>query len=540
MSEPRIRRSLRALTSGAVALVFSSAALGQEPAAADAPSAPAAASTPAPAAAPPASPSAAGAVAKGPNDATSERVLDARTAVTLALKQNPSLQGADLDVERAKQGVLAEEGRYPFIFQADAGYPRTDTPRLLAGNRVTSTPTRSYQAGTALRRTFASGGTAEARIEGERFETDRSTNTTVTGAQTTQADGYGAAGRLSMSQPLLRGAGTDVGELGLRQARASRVAAEKARRRVASQLARDVLLAYWEAWYAGESLRIERAALELAQAQERDAKGRVSQGALASADALSFATRVAELEESISQAEANLEGRLIELRRLMANARGGAPLSVANSPPELLRSPTRAELEAGLGNDSIELAELEAQLQEKRIAADVAGDAQRPRLDVDGYVESRGVADELGGAFERAGQANWLTAHVGLTFEAPLDDSRRRAEKTQALLAVSSAEAALRDARERVAAGAAVGTTNEAAARRSLELAQKTLEITRQSQKAEEERYRLGLSIPVSVQQAGDDVRRAELREARAKVDLIEEQTRLLHYAGKLLEQYGF
>ncbi len=465
--------------------------------------------------------------------------MDARTAVTLALRQNPSLQGADIDVERAKQGILVEEGRYPFIFQADAGYTRSDAPRLLTGNRVTSTPTRSYQAGAALRRTFASGGTAEARVEGERFETDPSTNTNLTGTQSAQADGYGAAGRLSMSQPLLRGAGTGVGELGLRQARANRTAAEKARRRVASQLARDVLIAYWEAWYAGETLRIERAALELAEVQERDAKGRVSQGALAAADALSFATRVAELEESVAQAEAAREARAIELRRLMATTQEGSSLDVSSSPPELLRTPTRGELEAGLGADSVELAELEAQLEEKRLAAEVAGDAQRPRLDVEGYVESRGVADELGGAFERAGKANWVTAHVGLTFEAPLDGSRQRAEKTQALLAVSSAEASLRDARQRVAAGAALGTTNEAAARRSLDLAQKTLEITRQSQKAEEERYRLGLSIAVQVQQAGDDVRRAELREARAQVDLIEEQTRLLHYAGKLLEQYG-
>jgi outer membrane protein TolC len=455
------------------------------------------------------------------------------------MQNNPALQGAGLDVERAKHGVVAEEGRYPFIFQADAGYTRTETPRLLGGDRTASMPTRSYQAGTALRRTFASGGTAEARVEGERFETDRATSPNLTNGQFVQANGYSAAGRLSMSQPLLRGAGTDVGELGLRQARANRVVAEKARRRVASQLARDVLIAYWEAWYAGEALRIERSALELAVAQERDAMGRVSQGSLASADALSFATRVAELEESIARSEAALDARLIELRRLMASSREGAPLAVANAPPELLRTPTRAELEAGLGSDSIELAELEAQVQEKRVAAEVAGDAQRPRLDVEGYIESRGVGDELGGAFERASQAKWLTAHVGITFEAPLDDSRRRAEKTQALLAASSAEAALRDARERVAAGAALGAANEAAARRSLELSHKTLEITRQSQKAEEERYRLGLSIPVSVQQAGDDVRRAELREARAKVDLIEEQARLLHYAGKLLEQYG-
>ncbi len=469
-----------------------------------------------------------------------ERAIDARTAVALALRQNPSLRGADLDVERAKQGVLAEEGRYAFVFQADAGYSSSNVPRLTTDDRVVSTPTRSYQAGTGLRRTFASGGTVEARVEGERFEIERATIAGVAGSQGAQASGgYGASGRVSMSQPLLRGAGTDVGELDLRRARVNREAAEKARSRVASQLARDVLIAYWEAWYAEEALRIERAALELARTQETDAKTRVAQGSLSPADALSFSTRVAELEESVAQAEANSESRAIELRRLTGADRRDAPLVVASAPPELLRTPSRAELEASLEDDSVELAELEAQLRERRLSAEVAGDSQRARLDVEGYVETAGVSDELPMAFQRASQGKWLSAGVSLKFELPLDDTRRRAERTMALLAASSAEEALREGRQRVAAGAALGVANETAARRSLELARKTLEITRQSRAAEEERYRLGLSIAVQVQQAGDDVRRAELRQARSKVNLVLEQTRLLHYAGRLLDEYS-
>ncbi len=467
------------------------------------------------------------------------RVLDARTAVTLALRQNPTLGSADIDVERAKQGVLAQEGRYPLVFQANAGATRSNTPRLLSGDRVASMDSRTYEMGAGLKRTFASGGTAEVKVSGDRFETRQgSVSNMVAAQQFNQGTGFGATGRISMTQPLLRGAGTDVGEVDLRAARQARTQAEQAKRRVASQLVRDVLVAYWELWYATEGVRIEEAALELARKQERDAQSRVGQGSLAAADALTFSTKVAELEESVVSAEATRLSKSLELERLTGVRAEGGELRAASGPPTTGTAPSRAELEAALKSDSIELAELESQIETARLRAEVAGDAQRARLDVEGYAESRGVSENIPGAFERAGQANWVTAHVGLTFELPLDDSRRRAEKTDALLAVSSAKKSLQSARDRVAADAALGVANERASRRRLALAERTRELAQKTFQAEEERYRLGLSIPVQVQQAQDNVRRAELREARARVDLVEEQTQLLHYVGKLLSMY--
>lgn len=473
-----------------------------------------------------------------PSEPPKGRVLDARAAVRLALRQNPTLGGADIDVERAKQGVLVEEGRYPLTFTADAGFAQNESPRLLPGNRVTVSRTRSYEVGAGLRRTFPSGGTAAVRVSGDRFESQNFLVTNTTAAQAfSQADGFGATGRVTLSQPLLRGAGTGVGELGLRTAKESRVQAESARKRMASQLARDVLVAYWEVWYAEEAVRIERAALELARKQEQDAQSRIGHGALAAADALTFSTRVAELEEAVVGAETARLSRGLTLSRLLGGVDQAGELRA--SPPPLGGVPTRAELEAALGASSIELAELASQVEIARLRAEVAGDAERPRLDVEGYAESRGVADEVPAAFERAGQGKWVTAGVGLTFEMALDDTRRRAQRADALLAVSSAEKALQAARDRVATDAALGLVNERASEQRLLLATRTRELAQRSFEAEAERFRLGLSIPIQVQQANDDVRRAELREARARVDVAQEQAQLQHYAGKLLALYG-
>src|SRR5688572_21723221 len=64
------------------------------------------------------------------------RHLAPDAAVREAFANNPSFKTNDLELARARQQVLAEEGRYPYVFQADAGHTRSTSPRLSAGDRV--------------------------------------------------------------------------------------------------------------------------------------------------------------------------------------------------------------------------------------------------------------------------------------------------------------------------------------------------------------------------------------------------------------------
>ena len=452
-----------------------------------------------------------------PASAAGERSIDAETAVAEALKNNADYKAAQLDVEKSVQSINAEEGRYPFVLFGDAGYTRSKTPRLAAGDTVTSTTSRSYTIGGGLRRTFPMGTTMEVRLQGERFENDASSTSFGGGG----VNGYGLTGRASVTQPLARGAGLRVGQADLRAARVGREAAMKSRVRTKSELVRDVLTAYWELWYATEALRIEQAAVVLAKRQEKEAQDKVSQGSVAPADVLSFSSRVAQLEESVVTAELSKEQRSLELARLMGSSGDGATaLAAATPPPPPGRNATRADLEASLKTGSVELAELEAQAKLARTKAEIAGESSRPRVDLEGYLESEGLSERVPKAAERAGQMKWVTAHIGLIFELPLDDSKGKAERTSALYAVRIAEQNLKAARDRIAAQASLSAANESAAVRRVSLAQKTLVVAVKTHEAERARFELGNSVPIQVQQAEDDVRRARLRVARAKVDL--------------------
>jgi outer membrane protein TolC len=456
--------------------------------------------------------------------------IDTRTAVIRALANSPSLVATRLGVDQARQDVLAQEGNYPYVFQADAAHTRAYAP----SDASRTTESRSYTVGTALRRTFPFGLGAEVRLEGERYENELEP-TGIAGVDTTNANGYGTTARFSVTQPLLRGFGTRIGESGLRTARLAEVASEKSKRRAVSALARDVLLAYWDLWLADESVRIDQAALELAKAQEQQAQGQRASGALAPADVYGFSTRVANVEDELVVARVTREQRSLELNRLMGVEPGAMRELFASEAPAPGTSPTARDVETALRADSIELAEAEAQLKVARERADVAGESSRPSLDLEGYVQTHGESEEPLASARRAAQFDWFTVHVGAVYQLPLDATQRNAEKQSALIAVRIAEQNLKALRNSIATDAMQAVRVARAAEERLVLAARTVEIAEKTHEAAKARYELGGGIALDVRTAEENLQQARLTLARTRVALVQQQIGMQHLTGRLV-----
>jgi outer membrane protein TolC len=481
------------------------------------------------------------ALAQSPLPATPEQngvPLSDQRAVELALKNNPSVRSLALGVDSATEQVRAEQDRYPYSLVGDAGYTRSESPQLRADDSVASSASRSLDTSVGIRRTFPFGGTAEVRAENEYFNRDTQS---VTVSPFLPADsGHATTLRASLTQPLLRGFGTRVGELDLRVARSGRTAAQRALRRARSALVRDVLSAYYELWYATEAVKIERASLALAREQQREAEARVAAGALSPVEVLTFQTRSAELEESVVSARLVQKQQSIRLSRLMGLSTGD-PVSwqpvTAAEPGPVDERPSVAALGAALANDSLELAELSERVHTAELRARVAGEASRPRLDGDAYVQSNGVSRRFPDAWQRAGEFDWYSAHVGVTLELPLTDGRRQAQAAQARLDVQSARSDLESARQDLATNANLALETDVAARERLAGAQRTLAIAERTHEAAVARFELGQTTAITLQQAEDDLRRARLRVVRARVDVVQQRVALDHIVGRLVKR---
>lgn len=303
---------------------------------------------------------------------------------------------------------------------------------------------------------------------------------------------------------------------------------------------RDVLIAYYELWYSSKALEIDRLSLSLAQEQERQTGERVQLGQLAPAEILTFQTRSAELQESVISSELLLAQRSISLSQLMGiTGPQSAEFFPSSEPDTTTTPPGLGVVENAIRENSIELAELEAQVKTAQVRAEVAGDASRPRLDANAAVQSTGLSDNIPNAWQRAASFDWWSAQVGLTVELPTDTSRQQALAAQANYNVLSAQAQLESARQRIASEARVALETARAARERLRSAEQTLAIAERSYEAAHARFDLGQTVAITVQQAEDDLRRARLRVVRARVDIAQQQANLDHLTGLLEQRYA-
>ncbi len=516
MNEPQ---SLTRCTFALLGCLWATPALAQAPAPAPAPaqsSAPSATSEPAPA-------------------PLGTVRLTAAEVIARVLADSPTLAQAKLELQDAQQAVTVQDGRYPFIAFGQAGLTHANTPRRAAGDTTIVSSSDSLDASAGLRRTFATGTSAELSVSGSRFSAGVTRDPSpVPNADPSSGTGYDLRARASVTQPLLRGFGAGVGEVELRVARMSEEQSRRALARVRSEVVRDALKAYWELWYAQQALELNEASLRVAERARDEAQLRADAGGISRTDVLSFQTRVAALQESVVSGEIQVEQRGLELNRILGSEQEALPVATSEALPKTT-SVSKAQLERALTEDSLQLAELQLAVKRARERLPVAADASRTRLDLSGYVESRGVGDALGSASGRTASFNALTAYAGVTIEAPLNDARFRAERERATLDLRRAQTSLQLQRQRLRAEVANLLAAARAASRRVRLAEETARVARASYEAESERYRLGSALALEVQQAEDAWRSARLRALRARVDQLGTQLELQHLAGALL-----
>jgi outer membrane protein TolC len=474
-------------------------------------------------------------------------------AVSAAVNNNPDLQIALLQVKQASYQLRAEEALYVPIFSATGGLTHMRQPSLTAAGGVRVGTADSVDLGTGIRKSFPWGTTLSFDLSGSRVVREGAAlNDNVLTASNPPL--YSLLGQVSVTHPLLRGSGESVGLASLRQAKLNLSANQLSAQSAASDLLSGVLSAYWELWYAGEVSRINEASRGLAVIKKEQAEQQVASGALARADALPYITQLAELQEAVVAAQNEQRQRSLALLSLIAGSNPTAEPSLSvgqdGNLQELAVSDTPAP-KTGMENDertaiddalqsSYQRKLVQVQIAQAAEQLKVAGDPLRPRLDVDAYVQVRGLGNQrVPPALEQAAQLEAVSAHVGLTFETPVTDTRRESQIQATRLGQHIAERQLQSLEMTIRTNVASAVSRQRAVATRLALSEQTEKVAREQAEAERARFQAGSSIAIQVQQAEDALRQAELRVQRAKVDLVLSDLSLLHLRGRLLEHYA-
>jgi outer membrane protein len=481
--------------------------------------------------------------------------LSERQIVAAAVASNPTLHVALLRAQQSRYALSAEQALYVPVFDANAGYTHSRIPSLVSRQVTTAdgmggmtttfvpdtrvTGSDVVDIGAGITKPFAYGTIVAASVAGQRSSRASLEQAALFGAN---GPGYSILARLSATQPLLRGAGTDVGLASLRQAKLTLSENQLGAQQAASQLLSQVVSAYWELWYSAEVVRINQASRELAKVQQEQAQQQVASGALAPASALPYATQVAQLEEAVLASQTDVRQRELGLAQLLGKPGGvGANLRAADTPePPAADEPSEGAVIAEALKNSYTRRQLQAELSIVKDQLKIAGDPLRPRLDLDAYVQAQGLGNQrVPPAFEQFGRFDAVSAHVGLTFEMPLSDARRSAQIQSATLAAHVAEKQIEQNELDIRSNVASAIAQLRAARDRLALSTRTESVAKQQAEAERARFLAGGSIAITVQQAEDSYRQAQLRVQRARVDLVLADLNLLTLRGQLLSRYA-
>lgn len=479
--------------------------------------------------------------------AAAPRTLSERETVELAIKDNPSLQASLLEVEQSEAEVDSAEGIFTPTFSADAGYTHTTNPRAGSDGSYTFSKSDVWTVGSGLDHRFPWGTAVGFRLEGARSTSSFSGATTSAGGlgglgSVESGPIYSLTGRASIVHPLLRGSGREVNEAPIRTAKLSKTAAERSRDQAASSLLQDVLNGYWELWYQDRAEDIERRARDTAKRQRDEADARIKAGALAPVELLSFETRLAQLDQSLASTEAATKQRAVELSRLIGAEESSEDLktSATSVPKDLTLPLSKREAFRAAEEESPDVKLQEAQVQLARERVVTAGESERSRLDLEGYVQGDSAAyREVPPVPDRFVTEPAVSVHVGIVFEMPLSGQTRRADRRAAALAVESARSRLRATRQAVRSQVAAAYVTAETARRRVELAEKTVTVAAKQLEAQQARYDQGSAILLEVQQAEDSLRSAQLSVQRARVDEVKALISLEHLTGGLLQRYG-
>jgi outer membrane protein TolC len=140
--------------------------------------------------------------------------------------------------------------------------------------------------------------------------------------------------------------------------------------------------------------------------------------------------------------------------------------------------------------------------------------------------------------FDQLSGLGAVSAHVGLTYQAPLDGTQQRSERERALVAIQTAKQRLTAIEQRLVADVDKALTKEESSRKRAKLADATLAIAKQQYEAEAQRFRTGSTTALQVRESENSVRSAELRASRARADWIEASLTLEHLSGRLLQRW--
>lgn len=465
-------------------------------------------------------------------------VLDPGKAVRFALAKNFSIEASRYEPKIAKEQERTAKGKFDPNF--DISYRRGEETVRDQFLRDATGAGRHFSFDSISQSGTWSTGVSGVTVWGLGYDVGlgaRRRSGTFNGFE---AD-YTSEASFSVSQPLLRGAGTGAQLAGVRVARNNVVISEWGLKERVIAVITDVIDVYNDLHFARENLEVAKRTRGLAQQLLQDNIKRVEVGVMKALDVTTAQAEVAAREEAVITAQRAVKDQENFLKQLItADLLPLLGTHVEIAPP---KTPDFAASVIAWVREALELRpdyrQAKLDLENRHIAMAFEKNQTLPRLDLTGSLSLLGIDDDFGTSAQRTPNRDQSAWSAGATFSIPLGNRAARGRYNSAQLESAQALVRLQQLEQDIIVRVDNANGAVVTAKQRIEATRESRRLARESLDAGEKRLIAGSGTVFEVLELQKKLSEAETAELRAKADYNKAVAHFQQQTGTTLRVHG-
>lgn len=431
--------------------------------------------------------------------------LSLNDCVDLALVRNYGLINSRRDLASAESEYRESWGEYIPALTLGSSYGRSES-KSRAGTGYERTSGADMSAAASINQRLPTGGSISAGYG----EGRNRTNVASPGADDSVSKVYDESMSLSLTQPLLRGGGLDVGLAGLRQSRISLIEGQISDHLSQRNTVLEVIGDYYNILSAQLDIKVSHDALSEKEQFLNDTKVRHELGLIAPSEILIAEIQYLKERNNMVSLESKL-GRLVDVMLVRLGLPLDAPIAIAPSSVFIDRTMARAPSAETCVAEALafrpEVAQAILNVRASEITLVVRQNNLLPSLDLSlDFTENSDGPEHGADDYTVKNQSR----SMGLSFSVPYPNITPREERLRAELNLETARTNRDKTMHEIARDARDSYRQIQTKEANIDILKRLVEQAQISLEFEKERFNFGLNTPNDVRDAQDNMFQAQ------------------------------
>ncbi len=471
--------------------------------------------------------------------------LTLREAVMQALENNLDIQVSRLTRDAQLTDIIFEQAKFDPTVQLGGRYDRRVSPLnrpvfgfggVTLGNEPDNFDQNDTRFNLGYTQRLFTGGSFD-------FSFDTNRNSVAGTTEFLFNPSYASNLSFNLTQPLLRNFGPTVNKTLITVARNAAAVEQLLLIQQILLVIDQVEQTYWELVFARENLKVAHATLRAAEELLASNREKVKAGVMAEVEALQAQAGVASRIEQILLAQKTVEDQEDQLWRLLSQSEWSltqttpiVPLDkpIQNQSEILLKANIKQALEHRpdvlQAKKNVDTSNVQTQFSKNQIL---------PDLSFQGELGLAGLGNSPGDSWDRLGNTDFYNMGGGLVLSYPLGNRSAQSQYQRRALETRESQASLLRLRQQVILEVKEATRGVQTNFKRIRTNQAARKLSEKQEKAEQERFTLGLSTTRLVLEFQRDLRIAQGRELRAILDYNKSLSRLRLVTASTFDHYN-